>query len=105
LPQLLVTLNGDQPHGGGPEFEALHEKANVDAQQALVQFRRLHRRRWLYPMAFVSHAWQRFQSVYVDVKTIPKRQVIRLDGDESLVGYRGACQYDLLSSRFHDQPW
>lgn len=105
MPQFLVTLNGDQPQGDGPEFEAFHEKASMDAQQARVRFRRLHCRQWLYPLEFVSHAGQRFQSVYVDLKTIPKRQVIRLDGNESLVGYRGACQYDLLNSRFQGRPW
>ncbi len=70
-------------------------------RSAGTQLRQLHRGQWLHPVEFVSHSWHEFAAVYADMTDVPKRQIIKLDGEESLKGYRGACQYDFFSSRFN----
>ena len=100
MPRFLAALKSDCPIDDGPALATYCEQSGLDSRTAIAQLRRLHRGQWLRPVEFVSHSWHEFAAVYADMTGVPKRQIVRLDGAESLKGYRGACQYDFLSSRF-----
>ena len=103
LPRFLAALKSDSPVADGPELAAYCEQSGLDSRSATAQLRRLHRGQWLHPVEFVSHSWHEFAAVYADMTGVPKRQIVRLDSEESLKGYRGACQYDFLGSRFQSR--
>ncbi len=53
------------------------------------------------PLEFVSHAWPQFVTVFADLTTIPKRQLIDAHRPQQcLQGFCGAMEYDLTESRF-----
>jgi hypothetical protein len=72
---------------------------------ALTSVRRLYRGRWLYPMEFVMHHVARFQGVYFDMTTAPRRQVFRLERPECLIGREGICQFDFWNSCYRLGPF
>jgi hypothetical protein len=105
LPQFWAVLDSLVPRGEGPEFEAYCGNTKLAPDAAILQARRQHLCHWMYPLEFVSHEWQRFGGIYIDLRSVSKHQVIRLDCGDSLSGYRGACQFDFVRSRFAGQPW
>jgi hypothetical protein len=49
----------------------------------------------LYPLAWVSHLWEKAVAVFAELDGYPKRQVFRLDAaSDGLAGFQGACEYD-----------
>ena len=99
LPRFLAELKSDCPIDDGPELAAYCEQSGLDSRTAIEQLRRFHHGQWLHPVEFVNR-WCEFKAVYADLTGVPKRQIVKLDAEESLTGYRGACQYDFLGSRF-----
>ncbi len=82
----------------GPEFEADYRRSTGSVIQSLA---RTSGGLTLYPLPYVSHAWRQILMIFVDMKTVPKRQVIALEPNaRNLRGYDGAMDFDLVSSRF-----
>jgi hypothetical protein len=100
IPQFWVAPSIDDPIGESPEFVGFCLETGWKPERPLVEWRRDHLGQALYPLEFVSHLWRRFRNIYVDLQTLRKCQVIRLPSFDGLVGCQGACQFDLLHSRF-----
>jgi hypothetical protein len=83
----------------GPELLGLVHDTGRGVDELVSLHRRLKGDQVLLPLAWVSHVAELATGVYADLQDVPRRQVFRID-DESLVGFRGACQYDFLASRF-----
>ena len=67
--------------------------------------RRDHHGLTLYPLSWVSHHWERFRAVFVDLGGFPKQQVFDLsDPTTNLCGYREACEFDFFHSPFRENP-
>lgn len=63
--------------------------------------RRDHNGLALYPLPWGSHLWERFRAVFVDLANFPAYQVFKLsDPATDLCGFRAACEFDFLHSRF-----
>jgi hypothetical protein len=87
--------------GDGPELAAACREARRPPETLLAQSRRTHPGLILFPLDWVSHAWQQMIELFVEVKGFPKRQAFQLrDGEESLAGYQGASEFNLQETRF-----
>jgi hypothetical protein len=98
-PQLWAALEPETAvgiHGGGPEFEDWRRRyPGADLPSRLVLGMTA------FPLELVSEHWKRFNCALADLRTTPKWQVVSSSHlDRTLRGFRGAAQYDLLSSRF-----
>jgi hypothetical protein len=83
----------------GPEFESMPHRGIASD---IASWPRTADCLTLFPLEFVSHAWQQIRTIFADLTTIPKRQVVSLDSNvRNLRGYEGAIEFDLLSSRFN----
>jgi hypothetical protein len=100
FPEFWVALSMDGPMSEGPEFDGFCRQTGWKPERPLVECRRDHLGQALHPLEFVSHLRRRFRNIYFDVQTVRKCQVIRLPNLDGLVGHQGACQFDLLHSRF-----
>ena len=81
----------------GPEFDAHRSSGTAVIERSCSGLT-------LYPLEMVGHAWRQFVTVFADLKTVSKRQVIALDhAAQNLCGFAGAVQYDLCHSRFSAQ--
>jgi hypothetical protein len=55
----------------------------------------------LIPVDHVSHEWRRFGRMMVDLRSVPKRQLVAVDHrGANLAGFMGAIAFDLRQSRF-----
>jgi hypothetical protein len=87
--------------GAGPEFESTVRHAGAVAHDVFWDSRRTIQGLVAFPLPFVSHAWQQFTTIFADLKTLPKRQVIRLEHQaKNLAGFAGAIEFDLVHTRF-----
>lgn len=87
--------------GDGPELAQLSRQLQIPASALFTAAKRLHVGLVLYPLDWASHYWKTVVGIFADLSTFPKRQVLRLEhGPSDLQGYRGAVQFDLVSSRF-----
>ena len=86
---------------GGPELAEYCTRTGRSAGEALAAIRRDFFGLWLFPMAWVSGAWQQVAAVFADLRRFPLRQVFPIVRvPEDLVGFQGAVEYDFHSSRF-----
>jgi hypothetical protein len=85
----------------GPELLGLVHDTGRGVDELVALHRRLSEASVLLPLAWASHVVEFATGVYADLQDVPRRQLFRIDDpSESLVGFRGACQYDFLCSRF-----
>ncbi len=100
-PRLWAAFSPDvasQLEMAGPEFESEHRRIDCSTIPLLA---RTAPGLMLYPLAYVSHAWRQILTIFADLTTVPKRQVISLSSDAcNLRGHEGAVEFDLVSSRF-----
>ena len=91
--------DGKLLQGSGPEFEA--DSRRMETSE-LDLFSRQHHGLTLFPLCYMAHAWSQMLSVFAEVSSIPKRQVLALQSDaRNLSGFDGPIQFDLISSRFN----
>lgn len=104
LPRLWAGFDqafADRISGSGPELSRRSRRRGKSTQALLASARRFHRGLTLFPLDWVSHRWRDFACVFADLQHFRKRQVFLLpDPAQDLVGYRGAAEFDLFSSRF-----
>lgn len=95
-PPVAVELEGD-----GPELEQVAHRSGRSPEIVFRASNRVLRGREAFPLEFVSHAWRRMSSVFVDLDGLPRRQMIAIDSDaKNLCGHAGAIEFDLLNTRF-----
>ncbi len=104
-PALWATIDApamSNISGEGPEFEAFVRQTGNGHVDLLRASTRSIRGRTAFPLSFVSHTWRQFSTVYADLKSLPKRQVVTLDHDpaNNLCGFSGAIEFDLFHTRF-----
>jgi len=91
----------DRIDGDGPELLGEVHTSGRGAEELMRERRRDHNGLTLYPLPWVSHLWERFRAVFVDLADFPTRQVFGLsDPATDLCGYRAACEFDFFHSRF-----
>ena len=91
----------DRIDGDGPELLGEAHTTGCSAEELMRERRRNHNGLTLYPLPWVSHLWERFRSVFVDLVDFPRHQVFRLsDPASDLCGFRAACEFDFFHSRF-----
>jgi hypothetical protein len=85
----------------GPELMSTSRRTGKHSTALREQMQRYHRGFILLPLDWVSHAWESFAAVFADLTTIPKQQVVESRRiAKTLRGFRGACEFDFLTSRF-----
>jgi hypothetical protein len=95
-PQDAAEITGD-----GPELAAYAQRTGRPESHLLKRLCREHFGLVLYPLAWVSHHWHRFATIFADLQDFPRRQVFRLHRmPEDLIGFRDAAEFDLFDSRF-----
>jgi hypothetical protein len=86
--------------GDGPELAAYAARTGRSPQRLLEHLRRDHLDTTCYPLAWVSHLWEKAVAVFADLKQFPRRQVFRLrQPSDDLVGYQGAAEFNFMESR------
>ena len=91
----------DRIHGDGPELLGEVHTTGQSAAELMRARRRDHNGLTLFPLPWVSHLWERFRAVFVDLADFPKHQVFELsDPAADLCGFRAACEFDFFHSRF-----
>ena len=91
----------DRINGDGPELLGEIHTTGQSAEELMHERRRDHNGLTLYPLPWVSHLWERFRSVLIDVGNFPTSQVFDLtDPATDLCGFRAACEFDFFHSRF-----
>ena len=91
----------DRIDGDGPELLGEVHTTGQSGEELMRERRRDHNGLTLYPLPWVSHLWERFRSVLVDLADFPTHQVFRLpDPASDLCGFRAACEFDFFHSRF-----
>ena len=91
----------DRIDGDGPELLGEVHTTGQSAEELMRERRRDHNGLTLYPLPWVSHLWERFRSVLIDLGNFPKHQVFDLsDPATDLCGFRAACEFDFFHSRF-----
>ena len=91
----------------GPELNGLVHETGRSIEELVGMTRRVHAGHVLLPLAWVSHVAAAAVEVHADLDGLSRRQLFRLPRHpmDALVGFRGACQFDFLASRFrHDEP-
>ena len=95
LPKLWAGFrHGEAAHieGDGPELAEYCTKTSRSAADNLVAIQRSHFGLKLFPLAWVSGAWQQAVSVFADLQRFPLRQVFPIEKlPEDLVGCQGAA--------------
>jgi hypothetical protein len=97
LPKFWTAINTREATGDGPEFAELVRRFRLPSEVALACSARRHRGEVFHRMEFVSNRWEEFRAIYCDFKGFFRRQVL-VTGQEQLVGFEGAAQFDLLGS-------
>ena len=91
----------DRIDGDGPELLGEVHTTGQSAAELMCERRRDHNGLTLYPLPWVSHLWERFRAVFVDLADFPRHQVFQLsDPATDLCGFRAACEFDFFHSRF-----
>jgi len=91
--------------GDGPELASEARRTGKPASRLLEEARRMHEGLTLYPLPWVSHHETLASAVFADLGSVPRLQVFSLRSlPESLQGFQGAAQFDLLTSRFRRSP-
>ena len=95
----VETLTGD-----GPELADYARRTGNSASYLMEQLCRNYFGLLLYPLAFVSHHWQRAVAIFADLARFPRRQVFSLNQlPGNLVGFQGAAEFNFFDSRFRRQ--
>lgn len=93
----------DRIRGDGPELTGEIHATGLSADELMHDRRRDHHGLTLYPLPWVSHLWERFRAVLVDLGGLPKHQVFDVaDPVKDLCGFRAACEFDFFHSRFRE---
>ncbi len=104
LPKLWAGFRpGDAARieGDGPELAEYCARTGRSAADNLAAMQRNHFGLKLFPLAWVSIAWQQAVSVFADLRRFPLRQVFPIEKlPEDLIGFQGAAEYDFQSTRF-----
>jgi len=81
--------------GEGPELEAYAARTGKSARRLLQQLRRDRLGLATFPLAWVSHHWEKAVAVFAALERLPRRQVFHLGNrPDDLVGFQGAAEYD-----------
>jgi len=89
-PEDATSVTGD-----GPELAAYAARTGRSPRCLLQHLRRDNFGFAIYPLAWVSHAWEQALAVFADLDGLPKRQVFRLNlAPDDLASFQGACEYD-----------
>ncbi len=89
--------------GDGPELLGEVHATGRSAEELMRDRRRDDNGLSLYPLPWVSHLWERFRAVLVDLGGSSKHQVFELsDPATDLCGFRAACEFDFFHSRFRE---
>jgi hypothetical protein len=92
-------------HGEGPEFERACERSRLGSGEVFERSRRLLDGLTAYPMEWVSGELHRAVTLFARMDQTPKRQVVTVRQlRQDLMGYWGASEFDLYSSRFRRNP-
>lgn len=101
-PDLPALWAGFEPRvaadlcGAGPELESVARRSGRSPMLTFRASNQTIRGQEAWPLAFVSHAWQRISTVYAEVGDLRRRQLIGLEsGAKALSGFSGAVQFDL----------
>jgi hypothetical protein len=90
--------------GDGPELAAYAARTGRSPQRLLEHLRRDHLDMACYPLAWVSHLWEKAAAVFADLEQFPRRQVFLLRHPaDDLVGYQGAAEFDFMEGRFRQR--
>lgn len=104
LPRLWAALEPSVAANAsvsGPELMAASRRTGKHPTALREQIQRYHRGFVLLPLDWVSHAWESFATVFADLTTVPKQQVVEARRiAKTLRGFRGACEFDFVTSRF-----
>jgi hypothetical protein len=85
----------------GPEWEAYRRRTGTPDSELLTGMRRDHWEFAIYPLALVSHLWQKFAAVFADLSRFPRRQAFPLEHlPGGLIGFQDAAEYDFYRCRF-----
>lgn len=91
----------DRIEGDGLELLGEVHTSGQSVEELMRERRRNHNGLTLYPLPWVSHLWERFRAVFVDLAEFPTHQVFGLsDPATDLCGFRAACEFDFFHSRF-----
>ena len=86
---------------GGPELDGYCGRTGRSTTEALDSIGRHYFGFVLFPLAWVSSAWQQAAAVFADLRRLPLRQVFPVNNPpEHLIGFQGAAEYDFCNSRF-----
>jgi hypothetical protein len=95
--------DAERIQGDGPELLSEIHITGCSIEELMRDRRRDHHGLTLYPLSWVSHHWERFRAVFVDLGGFPKQQVFDLsDPTTNLCGYREACEFDFFHSPFRE---
>lgn len=86
--------------GDGPELADYAARTGRSPRRLLEQLRRDHLGMVLFPLPWVSHAWEKAFSIYADLQQFPRRQVFRLRHlPDDLVGFQGAVEFNFYDGQ------
>jgi hypothetical protein len=86
---------------GGPELAEYCARTGRSAAEAFAAIQRSYFGLVLFPVSWVSSAWQQSAAIFADLRRFPLRQVFPITSPpEDLVGFQGAAEFDFLSTRF-----
>jgi hypothetical protein len=104
LPKLWAGFRpADAAHiePGGPELAEHCARTGSSASDVLATIQRNYFGLVLFPLAWVSSAWQHAATIFADLRRFPLRQVFPIaNSPEDLVGFQEAAEYDFHSTRF-----
>jgi hypothetical protein len=84
--------------GDGPELAAYALRTGRSPRHLLQRLRRDCLGLAAFPLAWVSHQWQKAVAVFADLDRFPRRQVFRLRRlPDDLVGFHDAAEFDFRS--------
>ncbi len=101
LPKLWAAFQPDYADsitGDGPELAAYAARVGKTPADLLEHLHREHQGLTVYPLAWVSHHWQRAAAIFADLRQFPPRQVFRLPRRDSLAGFHHAAEFDFRRS-------
>lgn len=104
LPKIWAAFEpavADRVRGSGPELFGLCHSRGQSSAELLKRFRRSHNGLVLFPHEWVSDFWRQARTILADFTGVPRVQILDCArGFDELCGYRSACEFDLLGSRF-----
>jgi hypothetical protein len=86
--------------GDGPELADYARRTGRSPHDLMHRLQRSHLGLVLYPLAWVSHHWQKAVAVFADLERFPTRQVVRmLHRPDDLEGYQAAAEFHFSGQR------